>query len=271
MIKYYFSNYNKNLCLEWNNVIGATKYVIYRRIIEQDNVFALLGETTDEKFNDDNITIDFLYPPEISVINQKDYGTIKVFIIDNAKNKRTYEYRIIAYEDDNVITTLKTEVDMFNKPDKYYYYLQDLSDTNAPKEYKISEDGCIILNSLENGKYIFYAAAEYKNLLSEYSSKRISVDNTIFINESECDIPNGVRYNNRYRGPQESKKKDNMVSIAMNNINKLKERYSNLERYQMKLYDKPDYTNNLICNKVSEIMTSSNDIRECIKYDQRNN
>ena len=272
MIKYYFSEHNKNLHLKWDKVINAAKYIIYKRVLEHNSSFTIIGEVDNEKFDDNDVIVNYIFPPEISITNQKDYGIIKVFITDNAKNKITYEYNIIAYDvNNNVISSLKETVELFEKPDRYYYYLQNTKDINAPKEYKISENGCVILNSLENGKYIFYACAEYNNSTSDYTSKRISVDNTIFANDVKCDIPNGVKYNNRYRGPQESKKKDNLIYIVTNNINKLKKKYSDLERHQTKLYEKADYTNNLICNKIDEIKTSSNDIRECIKYDQRNN
>ena len=273
MIRYYFTTSDCCIHLEWDKVDNATKYIVYRKVVERENNLKELNEVFDEEiYTDNNIEIDNIYPPEISIVNQKDYGIIKVFIVDNARNKRTYQYHIIAYDkDNNIIKTMETDIELFNKPDRYYYYLRNIKDTDSIKEKKISEDGCVILNSIENGNYVFYAAAEYNQFASEFTSARIQIDNTIFINNLECDIPNWVKYNNRYRGPQESKKKDNFINIAKNNISKLKKRYEALERYQKNLYMKPDVNNNTICNIVDEIETSMNDIRGVIKYEQRNN
>lgn len=69
--------------------------------------------------------------------------------------------------------------------------------------------------------------------------------------------PQGVRYNNRYRGPHESKKINPFYSQARFNINKIKEALKELESMKNEIIKKPD------CN-ISKIVSMSKSMEEFI-------
>lgn len=83
-------------------------------------------------------------------------------------------------------------------------------------------------------------------------------------------IPVGVRYNHRYRGPQESKKVDFSIMQIKYNLSKLKDRVSYLEEYMENVLVKPDYTNTNVLDKIEDIEIVLSDIREELEYEQRN-
>ena len=89
--------------------------------------------------------------------------------------------------------------------------------------------------------------------------------------ENNCGIPVGVRYNNRYRGPQESKKIDFFYMQAKSNLQTLKKRFEELDLMKNIMLEKPNYTTSDASQQLEEIDESLNNILEDIKYEQRNN
>ena len=89
--------------------------------------------------------------------------------------------------------------------------------------------------------------------------------------KTSCDIPVGVRYNNRYRGPHESRKQDAMITQIKYNLSKLKTRVEELEIYKENITIKPDYTNSILLSNIEYLESRLKEIREVVKYEQRNN
>lgn len=89
--------------------------------------------------------------------------------------------------------------------------------------------------------------------------------------ETGCDIPVGVRYNNRFRGPQESRKTDFFYMQAKANLSKLKNRFKELETLKNIMLEKPNYTTYDASQQLEEIDKSYEIILEDIKYERRNN
>ena len=89
--------------------------------------------------------------------------------------------------------------------------------------------------------------------------------------ETGCDVPVGVKYNSRYRGPQESRKIDFFYMQAKNNLSKLKKRYEELDVMKNIMLEKPNYTTSDASQHLEEIDEMYNLILEDIKYEQRNN
>lgn len=89
--------------------------------------------------------------------------------------------------------------------------------------------------------------------------------------KTSCDIPVGVRYNNRYRGPHESKKQDSMIMQIKYNLNKLKARVDELESYKDNVTIKPNYTNSILLDNIEYLESRLSEVREVVKYEQRNN
>lgn len=58
--------------------------------------------------------------------------------------------------------------------------------------------------------------------------------------------PHGVKYNNRYRGPQESLKTNSTYNQAVYNINKLKKKLEYLEQKKNDIIEKPKGVNEMI-------------------------
>lgn len=74
-------------------------------------------------------------------------------------------------------------------------------------------------------------------------------------------VPHGVRYNNRYRGPQESIKVNSFYTQARYNINKLKKRIEYLELMKKEILEKP----NNITSTTSSIGLLLNGIEDTVE------
>lgn len=201
-------------------------------------------------------------------------------------------------------------VDSYNVGYRYEYYVTtelngelDISDkvkviTNTSiKKYKYAvrtiDNKYEYLDLVPNSKDIFYDMSSNKlniKLKDGYNLIFIKAVN-IFDTESDqvnvlcnilkddpgfpsretgCGIPVAVRYNNRYRGPQESKKIDFFYMQAKSNLEKLKKRFNDLDIMKDIMLDKPNYTYSDTSQKLEDIKESYDMILEDIKYEQRN-
>ena len=267
---------NNLISLSWNNNDNnVDHYNIYKRILEEDIKYTLIKKQYTSTYGDADVLLNTnLKSPEIAITTQKEYGKIKIYFINNSANIRNYEYYIEACDVNNNIlsTSNKAACEIANNPTSYMYLIKK-ADTPLSKHdvFLSTQDFYVILNNIDNGKYVIYAYAKLNDTKSSNSSKRFTIDNTIFVTKQNLDVPNGIRYNNRYRGPQESRKKDFSVTIIKNNLNKLKKRVEYLDKYKDGLLEKPETINVHITNLIESIELSLSDIRKELKYERRNN
>lgn len=267
---------NNLISLSWtNNDNNVDHYNIYRRILEKDIKYSLIKEQHVISYDDTDVLLNTdLKSPEISITTQKEYGKIKIFFINNSANIRNYEYYIEACDaNKNILSTSnKISCEIANNPNSYMYLIKK-ADTPLSKHdmFLSTQDFYVILNNIDNGKYVIYAYAKLNDVKSSNSSKRFVIDNTIFVTDERTDVPNCIRYNNRYRGPQESRKKDFSTVMIKNNLSKLKKRVEYLDKYKEGLLEKPQTINVQITNLMESIESSLSDIRKELKYERRNN
>lgn len=119
-------------------------------------------------------------------------------------------------------------------------------------------EGRYITGELTNGYYaIFIRAYDTLNYVSDVLKYIYYVgDKEKFYYTKQTPI--GVRYNNRYRGPQESKKASFMYSQIKSNLNKLKDRIDKLESRKESMLVKPNTSSychiGTIYKNIEEIM-----------------
>lgn len=260
--------------LQWDAAVGAVEYIVYKKVKETDKDYIVIADTNNNSYTDLIADKSILYAPQIKMLSERQYGLIKFNFLDNILNRKTIEY-YVEYLDSNrnVISSSDKVIVELNKniTDFYYIVKKDGENVSDTSKFIQALEQCATITNLNNGRYIIYCYSIFENRKSEISSLRFFIDNTIFDDGLTCDIPNGVKYNNRYRGPHESKKKDNFINIAKNNLNKLRKRFELLDEYQKELYGKADIDNISIASKIEEIKVSINDKREELKYEKRNN
>lgn len=275
-LKYKYPDINNSVALSWTTTdINADHYKVYRRILENNVNYTCIKEQSDSSYTDANVlTKANLHAPEISINTQKEYGKIKIYLINNIENSKTYIYYVETYDQNNniVSSSNKIQIEISNNPDSYSYLIK-VADTPITKHdaYTKTQDSCVILSNMDNGKYVVYAYVQIGDIKSDTAQARFIVDNTIFVTKQYLDIPSAVRYNNRYRGPQESRKKDFAIIAIKNNINKLKKRVDYLDEYKSGILGKPETINVEITNLIETIENSLSDIRKELKYEGHNN
>lgn len=84
------------------------------------------------------------------------------------------------------------------------------------------------------------------------------------------DIPTGVKYNNRYRGPHESIKLNHSYAQARYNINKLAKKIEYLDSKKEEVMEKPKGIEPIVASTIT-MLEYINDTIESIKtYEVRN-
>ena len=78
--------------LSWQSIPGATKYKVYKKILEYNNDYRILANISTCSYTDLIANEGIIYPPEILIESEREYGLINVSFLDNIKNKRTIEY-----------------------------------------------------------------------------------------------------------------------------------------------------------------------------------
>lgn len=84
------------------------------------------------------------------------------------------------------------------------------------------------------------------------------------------DIPSGVKYNNRYRGPQESLKLDQTYAQARFNIKKLFKKIEYLDVIKEEVMQKPQGINSIVASTTVAIEYINNTIESLKDYEVKN-
>lgn len=243
------SNENNIVTLTWvNDFTGATTYDIYRRECENTingtslpGIFSKIATVSDSKFLD---TIKNIVPaeptePTISINIQVRRGE-RIVNIKSTEGGTKYEYYIHGTSDidpSNEVDSNKAYAVGVNGIKGYKYCLRKIETTTfAPPEstdFIYTASTGILLKDLVNGTYAFYAKAiDNLNIESKVSRDTFNIINEYFDEKRIIEeVPVGVRYNSRYRGPQESKKVDFMHEQIRYNLDKLKTKVDGLEKY----------------------------------------
>lgn len=242
-LTYKYSDTNNCILLSWTTTdTNIQHYKVYKRILVTNMNYRCIKEQAHNSYTDNSILMKTnLHVPEISINIQKEYGKIKIHVINSADNYKTYEYYIDAYDKDNniVSSSNKIQVEISNNPDKFFYLIKK-ANTSITKEdvFTKIQDSSVILSNMDTGKYIVDAYVQIGNIKSDSVQSRFVVDNTRFVTKEYLDVPSAVRYNNRYRWSHESKKEDFAIIEIKNNLNKLKKRVEYLDKYNNDEYHK---------------------------------
>ena len=176
------------------------------------------------------------------------------------------------YENSNIITSLVT-TDIKEYLWCMFPVENDLTTDYTGGEiltYNTTSKTTIITPPLERGYWAFRVIAkDYGGNTSPVTGKTIYIDGDYETppNKVTDRTPNAVRFNNRYRGPQESKKINAMYCQIKNNINKLNNRYNELEEKVKGIKEKPQPTiaslvdlKDTINNRIDEFYKARGDI-----------
>ncbi len=243
------SNESNIVTLTWvNDFTGATTYDIYRRECENTvngtslpGIFTKIATVTECKFLD---TVKNIVPaeptePTISINVQVRRGE-RTINIKSTEGGTKYEYYVHGTSDidpANEVDSNKAYAIGINGIKGYKYFLRKVESTTfAPPDstdFIYSASTAILLKDLVNGTYAFYAKAiDNLNIESKVSRDTFNIINEYFDEKRIIEeVPVGVKYNSRYRGPQESKKVDFMHQQIRYNLDKLKTKVSGLEKY----------------------------------------
>ncbi|WP_459482572.1 hypothetical protein [Clostridium saccharoperbutylacetonicum] len=275
-LTYNYPDKDDAVALNWTTTdIGADHYKIYRRILETDAASNKIQDQKTTSYLDNSVLVTKnMKVPQISIDLQREFGKLKISFVNNPDNIRNYVYSVYTYDVNDNLLSASNQVQIYIKkvPDKYFYLIKK-ADMPLNKQDKFTETTVNFaeFTNMDNGKYVIYLYAQLGDIKTEIVSARFVIDNTIFKKEEHLDVPNAVRYNNRYRGPHESKKKDFAIMEIKNNINKLKKRVSYLESYKKDFLDKPETINVELTSLLETIESSMEDIRKELKYEKRNN
>ena len=83
-------------------------------------------------------------------------------------------------------------------------------------------------------------------------------------------VPHGIKYNNRYRGPHESYKVNSSYVQARYNLNKLKDKIEHLELIKKNIIEKPKNINNITSSISSILVGIDNTIEKIMNYEVNN-
>jgi len=276
ILTYKYPDKDDAVALNWTTTDAmADHYKIYRRILETDESFNEMQDQKTTSYSDNSVLVTKnMKTPQISINLQREFGKIKISFINNPDNIRNYVYSVYTYDEHDNLLSASNQVQVYIKkvPDKYFYLIKK-ADMPLNKEDKFTETTVdfVEFTNMNNGKYIIYLYTQLGDTKTDKVSARFVIDNTIFKKEEHLDVPNAIRYNNRYRGPHESKKKDFAIMEIKNNLNKLKKRVAYLQSYKEGFLDKPETINVQLTNLLETIETSMEDIRKELKYEKRNN
>ncbi len=275
-LTYSYPDANNAVALTWTTTdTNADHYKIYRRILETEAGTSKIQQLSTTSYSDNSVlTAKDLKSPEIPITLQREYGKIRISFVNNPDNIRNYVYSAYTYDANDNLLSASNVVQICIKeiPDKYFYLIKK-ADVPLSKSDTFTEttDNFVEFSNMDNGKYIIYVYAELDTIKTDIVSSRFIIDNTLFKGAEYLDVPNAVRYNNRYRGPHESKKKDFAIMEIKNNLNKLKKRVAYLDGYKEGFLEKPETINVQITSLIETIESSLSDIRKELKYEQRNN
>lgn len=82
--------------------------------------------------------------------------------------------------------------------------------------------------------------------------------------------PHGVKYNNRYRGPQESFKLNETYMQAKFNINKLNQKIENLDLIKQEVMNKPQNIEAIISSSITMLKYMDDTIENIKNYEVTN-
>ncbi len=275
-LTYSYPDANNAVALTWTTTdTNADHYKIYRRILETEAGTSKIQQLSTTSYSDNSVlTAKDLKSPEIPITLQREYGKIKISFVNNPDNIRNYVYSAYTYDaNDNLLSASNVvQICIKEVPDKYFYLIKK-ADVPLSKLDIFTEtaDNFVEFSNMDNGKYIIYVYAELGTIKTDIVSSRFIIDNTLFKGAEYLDVPNAIRYNNRYRGPHESKKKDFAIMEIKNNLNKLKKRVAYLDGYKEGFLEKPETINVQLTSLIETIESSLSDIRKELKYEQRNN
>jgi hypothetical protein len=257
-------------------------YNVYRRISSDTDgnptasLFDFIGSTTDKHYEDDIKDVTPPAVPEIIKNTQVSRGEI-VMNLKTRDPGTVYTYFVEA--EDTGVSSYDAYATSIAGTKGYRYYVKPIAADGSVSIWEddsrmiFQEGDAIILSGLEDGHYMFYAKSEDKDgNLSALNNIDFYIRNKYLnIEEGINQVPVGVRYNNRYRGPHESKKTDFMYMQIRNNLSQLKKRFTSLEPQMSGILVKPDYTNNNLLEIIEVIENKLTDTRREIDYENRNN
>lgn len=311
------NNTRETAILNWTSDVGATSYEVWRKkAYDTDGVAitdtpVLLTTITGTHYVDDTLkdTISPLTPDivkntqtkrsEITMnLKTRDLGTMYVYWI-----------KAIISETSNVQSSYEYATSTSGLKGYKYLVKRLIDDKTEPvfedeEKWIFSESDVINVTDLEDGQYVFYTkSVDEDGNESEVNKVFFYIRNKYLNIEKHLNqVPLGVRYNNRYRGPHESKKVDFMYMQIKNNINKLKDKLTTISKYvevkdsdgdvieyvnttenvtykaamnQIKfdettIIERPMIKNREVLQTIEEIEIKLNDMREELKYEKRN-
>lgn len=273
-----------------NDTVKMARYTLYRRLVTNcfdvtvNEDFTPLGVVTADdglvcRYEDSQCFLnDAPLPP--TILNKYKTGANSLFISADSYNVG-YKYEYYAEEvgtgresnrvsviTDSIIDRYEYQV---NKTDRSYDESILMPEHNIFE--KVTKGNFVVENLHEGYNVIFIRAVSNSNVIGDFTRVFVDVikDDPNFPNKTSCiGIPNGVRYNNRYRGPQESKKTDRMYAQARANINKLKAKFDMLDVLKDNVLQKPNLSSISTVEKIEELELILADIRKEIAYEQRN-
>lgn len=271
----------------------SVKYKIYKKLLfdcsgkEANENYDLVGTVTANdglvcRFEDaDCYRNDKPVAP--SVLNQYKIARDEFQITVNSNDVGyKYEYYVTTDVTGELDISNKVKVTTNSSIQKYVYAVKQIDnkyeymDIVPGEKDKFNDMSSNKLNIKLNDGYnlIFIKAVNIYNTESDPTNILCVIlkDDPGFPNqENGCGVPVAVRYNNRYRGPQESKKTDFFYIQAKSNLQTLKKRFEELDLMKNIMLEKPNYTTSDASQQLEEIDESLNNILEDIKYEQRNN
>lgn len=287
----YLSASNRNnrlISLAWTSSTPVQDYEIYRRKTSDTNgnpietnfsIVSGYNAINDGKSYRDIDVWDSFNPTKPTIKKSLQTEASKITIdIYSEDIGIVYEYYIKGISDGETTTSAVQKVTITAGIKKYKYIYKEIISGVLPVIQPAdfiytTTDPKITLTGLDTGEYVFQIIAiDDNNNESEVTETKFKIINSIFEEaNTNYGIPNAVRYNHRYRGPQEHRKIDMFYSYVKSNLIELKRKVEYLEEHKKKVLEKPAVDNTAIILKIESTDDSLQKIREEILYEQRNN
>ncbi|KPI49577.1 hypothetical protein ACWTV9_06645 [Clostridioides difficile] len=238
---YYLTTWNNTAMIQIGHNIDAIEDIAeYEKKILANTIFRMKQLT--ENMSVEDKPGDTSIPIKPSITNQYTTEDRKVILeYTSTDTGSIYQYYVEGVDlDSKVVTESNVATTIVTTGIKEYNWclhtvesdINPITLDNSPIIYNKTQRETIMTQPLQKGYYMFRVyTTDYSGNKSNVESKIFHVDGKVYDTSNRVldEVPNAVRFNNRYRGAQESYKISSMYHQAEHNIRKLSDKIDRLD------------------------------------------
>lgn len=247
--KFYLCTYNNTAMIQIDNrnISDVEKKILL-------NTLAYLKQTTSNKNSKDYGAVDNASPLDVHILNTYKTDTELIIDYDIEDVGTKYEYYVegkdlitnkTARSNKEIITVKNNDITF-----SYELYMCDSSYETIKARYVSSttKEKTLEIKDIPRGYYIFRIKGEDQegNVSPITEEKMYFKGKDLSVHYSVAPhTPNGSKYNNRYRGPQESHKTRFLYNQINKNLRNIDDRLNEIEQSVANMLGTPNINNNI--------------------------